>query len=1078
MRRHADQAGARAALRLIVALALFGICLSPTAGGSAAHLSVVPSATMSELGESEVNPWLERALVQEPTLTDTGPGPQAPPPRPGLFGHLANTVCATTRVVGGLAAGLSLLRDRLKPLSETACLLRLLEYEFHTVAEVSGGRPVVRTHKAIIGLPTPLNVDGRPGPDLIGTVRASGDLDKLQLTVDRAAGSNAPIAASVEVVASDPTGAVGAEQIAFGYDQRDDRVPAKFGAEVLLDRLLSDEPALDLRVTQGGASGLPLGARTSLIASTFDGNASQRTSVIDARVDFARSPSAARLELVMAGPSSLRLITDRPGPVTGYIAFDGEQQDIAVQIEAQDMPRVFEVDFDLENPRIRYTGTDERGTPQTIDRLEVQIESDAPLLGRATRFRATVGGLSSGTELVADAEQGEFSLIATEPIAVIEVFAGSDPERAGDLPANGAHGARISDRPGEPFVMGARVTQLRALRARVGESMSVDAVAGGGQFALQAELDGLEVAAEIDALPERISMNFNVEDGVFGYTGSSPIGRVQVALDSDSPVVAGANELTLLLEDIPVEVDLRADLEEGSASFVANAPLGLVEISAQSSDAVAGSGLLDPGQSGLVLRDSADEFVLFARMHGLRELTVSTEPMAVTSVMEAGRPFVADANLELASGSGDVLRARLEIDELPSELRLNVAETDASGASAITYRASQPIGRVALDVTGIELLEGADTARAVIHDLPTDLDLVFPAQGPLATVTANAPIGQLLLAAGDGDVSVPPRSIAGDPVLNDLFQFETLPGAVSAAARLTAVRSLSVSLDPINVSLSQDAARARPIDLRAAFESEAGDEVNVEALLDKPGARTSMSVDLAPGQPTRLVFDNAAPLSRFEMRAEGLPGIEKFDAVFENVSPRLAICMDPGPLCRRPNRNILVGDFGGVDGGRPYPAAISMDFEDFGTHVAGSPSKLNAEIQLIDGEPIVVDDLVFENLSLDFGLGETFKGPCTFGTTNPRLYMFFDSRNRPFVINSVKFPPLVKDFQIGTSARPARANSRIAWLRGCQDRGFEFKLDRREGGTMECGGRRRLVTSQGDVLDKPLIGQAIRLCGD
>jgi hypothetical protein len=953
-----------------------------------------------------------------------------------------------------------------------ASLLRSLRYSFYTVAVGPDGREVRKTRSAIVGVPALVDVDGRGGADVVGTVTVSGGLNHIKVSIKRLARSRSRIPASVEVVAADPTGTIGAQNVAFGYDQRAADLPATFTAELDLGKLLdADAPTLALSLGQRSSAGTT-NASLAVIASTFDGNAGNRQYRARASVAYDRAPGTATLTYAMTEPSDLQLTTDRPGRVVGTMEYHGDS-DFDVKVDARDMPDVFDVGFSTENPRINYTGADAQGHPQSIEALDVWLASGEPLLGRATHLHAAIKRLTSGTTVTADSANGDFSLVATEPVGEVAVFAGDQDETSADLPAGDSQGAVYIDRAGAPFVIGARVRELSSLRAHVGQTTTLDLVTGGGPLSIHGELEGLTVDGSLDALPKVASIAVDTDHATADYSGSDTIDDLRIHVLSDQPLVAGANDFTLHVRQIPTQVHIAADLAAGSATFTANAPVGLIEIEARSAGAPDDLGPLADGRSGVVLRSSAESFFLFGRLRGLQDVSVSTAPISASVEMTAGQSFTADATVE--SGSQPV-RLNLGVDALPASLALAVASGEGVGGTALQYRASDVVGQVSLKVDGAELLPGADTAEAVIDQLPRSVDLVFPDQGPLARIEADDQIGQIRLAAGSGDVELPARSLDGDPVLHDLFSFHNLGGTLSAAVRLTGLRMMTMSLDPIELSMYQDPTKNRPIDLDAGLDSAgSGKTINVTGALAKPGARTSMSVDLTPGKPTRLVFDDSGPLARLELHASGLSGIRDFDATFTDLSPQLSVCLDSGPACRRDNSHVISG--GGKSDGRPYDAQVSMDLEDLGSHLAGTPlTTLNAHVALDDGTAAEIDNLAFENLSMDFGLGTSFKGACTFSTEEyPRLYMFVDSRNRPFVIGDLKFPPLVQGFEIGTPADPAYAGDRIAWLDGCRD-GHPFQLDRREAGDIDCGGRHHLYTRFGDVFDKPVVGAAVRLC--
>lgn len=571
--------------------------------------------------------------------------------------------------------------------------------------------------------------------------------------------------------------------------------------------------------------------------------------------------------------------------------------------------------------------------------------------------------------------------------------------------------------------------------------------------------------AAIDDLPSSFGLTIGLEQPRVVYTGSAPIDSLGLSVVADQPLFGEARHINAGIQTLTSGTEFGVDPSGEQVSLSATDPIG--EVSVYAGADPLGPGDIPSGQ-GIKLTDSSSEpFALGARISGLESITAGLGQAFGLSARSAGGPF----GLRLAL---DDLVAEGEIQDLPTVVDLTVDTL----SGAIDYDANTIVDRLTLSLDGLELLEGADSLATEIHGLPTRVDLALPDSGPLATLSSNMAIDQLRLAASPGTAVLPARSVlAGDPNLNDLFSFSD-SGAPSAALRLSAIKGASISLDPVEISLDQNASQTKPIDLAATL----GD-VQVDGLLDRPGASTSLAVELDPGQPTRLVFDNSGNIGTFQLEATGLGGIDSVDATFSNLAPRMAICMDPGPACQRSNPNPISG--GSSQNGRPYQAEVSMDFDDFGTHGSGSGAAfrttLNAVIELLEGDPVQITNLRFRNLSLDFGTGSNFSSSCTAGQSVPRVYMFFDSRSHPFVINSIKYPPLIRDFRIGTDSNPARAASRIAWLAGCK--GFlDFELDRRERGAMSCGGQSALVTRLGflgdvNVLDVPLIGAILRVCG-
>lgn len=1068
---------------LLVVTAVVG----PPGGISPASSAPQPAATASgALAVDRVerpvlagDEWLDAALA-----TSAGPALDSPPPPSAdLLDRVSDGLCAVTSPL----AAIRLLGGLVQPVSQVACFLGVLDFAFHTVGTGPDGKPVVRTTPALVGVPTLLDVDGKRGADLVGTVSTAGGLSAIALTVRRAPRSTGPVAASVEVVVADPSGEVGAENVAFGYDERAGVVPDLFRAELDLRSLLAEVKTLSLGVTQQTA-----GATTDLVAETFDGPSTARAHQVRARLHYGRAPSEAGLTYVLDDPSTLRLRTDRPGPVRGSLALTGER-DMEIEVSVADLPAEFQLDLDLASPRILYTGTTASGAPHRIEQLDVRLRSDAPLFGRATQLHASIVGLPSGTELTADTEEGEFSLVATEVIDSVEVFAGSGDQGPEDLPAGNLQGVRLTDQSGGSFVVGARVHGLRAMRARLADTLTVDAVSAGGYFDARIDVEAFTARAVIEGLPKRVAIEIDTASADFGYIGSSPIDRIDVELKSASALIAEADQVRIVLEDVPNEVAIDADVEAGAASLAASAPVGLIEITATSEGTSAASNVLPSGAPGLVLRDRDDEFFLLARVRDLDHLTLATDPMSLTASMRPGQVFVADAVVELAAD--ETIEAQVRVDALPGELRVDLGETTAGGIGSFRYRASAPVSHISAVVRGIELLEGSTTVRAAIHDLPEEVDITLPTDGPLATLDTNRSIGQVRFAIGGDSVTLPARSIAGDPFAEDLFDLTMLPGDGQVRLRFTGIESISLTADPLRGLIRQDPSKARPIDIVAEVQLHPGTEGSstFEAEIDKPGATTGFSADVGTDQPIRIDLDNSSPIAQIRFAGRNVPGVSSFDVRFDNIPRRMSICLDAGGACQRENSNPLEGRGGDGDPfgtGRPYHADASIDLDDHGTHAPGRFTTVNARARLevdvdegpgteIEEQDLVITDLRFRNLGLDIGTRRSFEGPCTFGITAVQTYAFFDSRSEPFVINEISMVPELYSFKIGTDGDRARAADRIAWLRGCGD-GLRFKLDRSSAGTMDCGGRRVLIQEEGgrNNLDLPFgIGQAIPLCG-
>ena len=451
--------------------------------------------------------------------------------------------------------------------------------------------------------------------------------------------------------------------------------------------------------------------------------------------------------------------------------------------------------------------------------------------------------------------------------------------------------------------------------------------------------------------------------------------------------------------------------------------------------------------------------------------------------LTTNRPDAATFTRRLVTGA-DVDTATVSLQQLPSEALLEISD------SGMLIEASAPISFVRIDSDGLEVQPGADRLEAEITGMPASLSLQLPVRELI--LTASDPVGQIRLAVSDGSKALPafvsdaqynvnPSNVA----FRDRIEVDDAAGSSAAALRLTGVQNADVILAGVNLHFDHDPARSRPLAIDAAFpNSVAGQpETTLAGLLNKPSADTNIALDVRPGLPIRLTVSQAAPMGSLTLNAANLGTIPQASLSVANVPTRLTACMNADSSCRRSDRlPTALTDYaafqsnpaqGATAGGqnRPYPALVSMNFDDQGTSGTSSAISsmitLNATIKLtaVDA-PIQITNLRFHSLSLDLGRHPTnpsFSATSTSGQAVPRIYMSLDSMALPFVMNEIKYPPTIESFKLGTDGSPANGNRRLAWLPGAECTLSQFGsclttgLDQRTSGSLSCGGQRSLV---------------------
>ncbi len=785
---------------------------------------------------------------------------------------------------------------------------------------------------------------------------------------------------------------------------------------------------------------------------------------------------------------------------------------LSATADIQDLPADATFGLDLEgtsttNPNaLTFRGRDENGNPVGINVLDLSASAAEPIFGAGQFIQGHIEQLPSDVELGFSQENGVASVKTIDPnnpnalgpaVGKIELAA-SDTAGQFEYPTDGvnpAQGAILHTKTGEPFRIGVRINQLQKLDVDFQTAINLSTRTAGGVFIADVDTDDFEANAKIDQLPTQLDLGLDLDGGELTYAGNSAINRITANVHSATPIFLGATDFSADLQGVPTAFTIGLPSgDEGLDELnltTTGTPIGQIDITANSPNRAAPS--LPAGQSGASFDSTGGELGLALRVFGLKALQLSLDPLTLHSEMDAGHTFVVDAKLPQTDENDNVIgttAAQATIDKLPSNVTLSLADLPGSTeanplGSRLSLIGNARIGLVKLATQGLELLEGADKVDAQIEDLPEGLTLDLPEADtgqPLARIAAvdasnnSTDIGQIRLAAGSGVVTAPAdtynlatRQATG----NDQLVFNQTPANFAVSVRLSAVKTLSLNLEPINISLTQDEVRNRPVTINATLPNTSGPAGTVVGTLNKPTASTSLSVQVATGQPTKLIFNDSGNIGQLDLTATNLGSIPQIEAHLQNLSRQLTMCLDGGPLCRRKNAILINSSdtgspsrHGNANGdNRPYPSDVSVDFDDNNTQNAGQFTRLDAKIKTSPTAPLVeIIDMQFSNLAFDIGQGQTFSNALTVGQSVPRMFMFFDSRNKPFSIDTIKYPPQISSFRIGTTASRATADRRSAWLAG--DSGIFSGFNRKSAGSMNCGGRKELnVSLLGGVLN-------------
>ena len=496
----------------------------------------------------------------------------------------------------------------------------------------------------------------------------------------------------------------------------------------------------------------------------------------------------AEIFLTPAGRKPLALILDTPGThVDGVV--DKLPEHTSVFVQTAPLQIVYD------------------GHGQTIDDVTINGTSTEPFFGRATRIDAHAHGLPSPLTLSMEPVTQSVGILtvdigqritASAPVALVE-FRGSDNTLVG-VPGTGA-GARYVDTVGA-YQVAARVHDFRRVevaRTRFGPpELRLGATVRSEPFAIHFEdsvkdedgneIDVRKADAVIANLPGDFDLSINPPEATDpGYLdlvsalSDSDIGAIDVTMTQQRPFASRSDggpeprRVTLHVGDVPVPLHLDIATNPKGASFVASEAIG--EIAGLVTDKAAGVAVttLPDGVAGAYARYLANEFTVFGRLLGVREITVSTEPLDLVVRTDEPQDLALDAMFDRPDD--DLLPAKITggITDLPTEIQLKETNTGfewiANGivTSLEVHARNLPTGAggAAFDgdlhaadlvinglpqhfvvkatdlVKGVEALDGGEFGTVFVQ-ISDD-----PAQGDLAD--ANAPENEVFLFADNED---------------------------------------------------------------------------------------------------------------------------------------------------------------------------------------------------------------------------------------------------------------------------------------------------------------------------------------
>lgn len=666
-------------------------------------------------------------------------------------------------------------------LATLTCSAGLLEYKFETTWKRANGTTVSRSHTAVVGVPTALNVDDDVLADLTGTITITGN-NQVGVELVRAFGETSTLPVSVQAVLRDQTRrTLGRSQIAFGYDALDDRAPGRFTLGTPIDTIARPNGTYTFNLSQTAR-----GEKIALVAGIYDGTTANPVNPTRVRLAYGASPDTAAITARAGDEVQATLTQNRVGPATlSASVVDGQSVD-EISAQINNLPSSLGL------------------TARTSGNVQATYTASARVAAiRASLVSKVAGTTAQKTMLNLDDVPTGFTAAVNDDggsvqttggaIGLTEVgFANGEPKFLAGEPAY----LNLDD-DGTVSSTALRIPGIqRATFSLAGGAPRVSAKIAATPLLARIKDPGRTITARVLNLPSEFDLSVDPQDFEVDFDGKGTgIGRIVLNADSTQPLVGRATKIRGTIEGIPARTiaSLVQDGDKTGFKVEGGGALGKVELVASN-----GSEALPVGTSdGVVYRDvPGGEFRIAARVRELREVGIDTGDGTTLNAVTKGGPFSLDVRTADLEAGGQVLdlpaRATFGIDDDAAALRFTGADADGD---------PQGIDRIAVTARAVggTLFGRADRIDADVRGLPAEVELGLQPNGDDFTVQSSAPIGSIELVAANRLIDRAADLPAGD--VQGVRYTDRTGGDFVVGARIRELRRIAADLgDELRIS--------------------------------------------------------------------------------------------------------------------------------------------------------------------------------------------------------------------------------------------------------------------------------------
>lgn len=787
------------------------------------------------------------------TVVATATPTAAPNPNDGLdaaFGGqpttlLQSILCPVVTAVTGATSNIPGVGPLLDQLPGIVCAISVLGYVYRTTYYPPSGPKVVKYTKALVGVPTLIDVDGKGLPDFTGVIGIA--LPGLSLQLSRSLLFSASEKVTIEAVAIVP-GATNT-YVGFGEDGSKAGTAKHWKAALTIAGFSSEGAELKLAIDT-------LNAPTSLgvLGEMFSGaDPDEPDDTFRGVADFSPVPDNFTARIVAAKAQQEAHVTSTPSTLTADIDILSGNRAQKVHAVADQLPSTFDVvhstvsgndstTYDANAAIGKITGTYQ---DKVDDNIKTSAALDAWGIPRHLSF------VQAGNKTTVDAGSGKIDRIQARFASGSDV----DPLDPGTAPF-----AKYHRTTPDAFTAGLQVNDFKSVSIDQGPPLSgrlVFATAPGlFPFTADDDVTTTHLEGHLSNLPADTSVTVDMDNGHVVFDGhGTGIQEIAAKATRPTPFFTEATRVDLTVNDLPALVTVDFKPDGSSLKFTPSVPIGKVSLLASDgSDAPAVTG------DYASYEDTPSRYRLFLQMLSVGEITFATAPVLTATLNTGNRQkmtlFAHLADEELTQN----LKVDGTIDKLPTKITVT-ADLDNGHLNYTGQQTIDDIHITATDTLGT-FFNRANKLDLDISGLPASNTIDFEPGFRTVKFTPSTPIGAVTLLASNG---------AGAPATNgtdDYASYEDTPSLYRIFAKVRGISGLEFAADPLSGTVKTSSPQLMHLFANLA---DGTHDLKVTGSIDKVPSWIDFSLEQPSNSSTVVEYDShGQDIDKITLHATGL----------------------------------------------------------------------------------------------------------------------------------------------------------------------------------------------------------------